>query len=110
MAGLVRVMIERGRKKRTVASAFDWPGWDRSGKSEAEALAVLAAYRLRYAKVAEIAGCGDEFASTGELEVVERLEGTGMTDFYGLSARSAGPEYEQMSEAACERKIALLRA
>jgi hypothetical protein len=60
--------------------------------------------------VAALASLGDEFSATGEPAVVERLEGTGMTDFYGLSARSAGPEYEQMGEDACERKIALLRA
>lgn len=35
-------------------------------------LAVLAAYRPRYAKVAELAGFGAELAATGELEVVER--------------------------------------
>lgn len=71
---------------------------------------MLAAYRPRYAKVAKLAGLADEFRAAGEMAVVERLEGTGMTDFYGLSARSAGPEGEPMSEAACERKIALLRA
>jgi len=110
MSEPIRVMIEQGKKKRSVASAFDWPGWDRSAKTEDQALALLAAYRSRYAKVAEVAGLADEFGATGDLEVVERLEGVGMTDFYGLSFRSAGPEYEQMSEAACERKIALLRA
>ena len=109
MSDPVRVMIERGKKK-TVASAFDWPGWDRSGRTEEEALAVLSAYRPRYAIVAEVAGLAREFAATEQLTVVERLEGTGMTDFYGLSARSAAPEYEQMSDAECERKIALLRA
>ena len=41
---------------------------------------------------------------------MERLKGSGMTDFYGLSYKSAGPEHEPMSGAACERKIALLRA
>jgi hypothetical protein len=25
----IRVMVERGKKKRVVAVAFDWPGWDR---------------------------------------------------------------------------------
>lgn len=110
MSDPVRVMVERGKKKRSVASAFDWPGWDRSAKTEAEALGVLAAYRPRYAKVAELAGLADEFGATGDLEVVERLEGIGMTDFYGVSMRSAAPEYDQMSKAACERKIALLRA
>lgn len=105
----IRVMVEQG-KKRSVASAFDWPGWDRSGKSEDEAMARLATYRPRYARLAERAGLGDEFAATGEVEVVERLEGAPMTDFHGVSARSAGPEQGQMSEAECERKLALLRA
>jgi len=109
MDNAIRVMVEQGKKK-AVASAFDWPGWDRSGKSEEEALKVLAAYRPRYAKVAELAGLADEFRTAGEMAVVERLKGSGMTDFYGLSYRSAGPEHEPMSSAACDRKIALLRA
>ncbi len=110
MSGPVRVMVERGKKKRSVASAFDWPGWDRSGRTEGDAAAELAAYRPRYAKVAALAGLGEAFDATGDLEVVERVEGLGMTDFYGVSMRSAAPEYDQMSEAECERKIALLRA
>lgn len=103
-------MVERGRKKRVVACAFDWPGWDRSAGSEEEALRVLAAYRPRYAKVAALAGLADEFGTTGEPAVIERLEGNGMTDYYGVSGRSAAPEQEQMSDPGCERKIALLRA
>ncbi|MEA2657228.1 MAG: hypothetical protein QOI23_2593, partial [Chloroflexota bacterium] len=111
MGDPIRVMIERGRKKAVaVAIAFDWPGWNRSGKSEEEALQVLTAYRPRYAKIANLAGLADEFRAAREMAVVERLEGTGMTDFYRLSARSAAPEHEPMSDAACERKIALLRA
>ena len=105
----IRVMVEQGKKK-AVASAFDWPGWDRAGKSEDDALAVLATYRPRYARVATLARLADEFVATREMEVVERVNGTGTTDFYGLSARSAGPEQEPMTEAECERKIALLRA
>ena len=42
-----------------------------------DALAVLEAYRPRYATVAELAGLGDAFAAAGELEVVERLPGHG---------------------------------
>ena len=41
----IRVMVERGKKKRVVAVAFDWPGWDRSAKTEEGALQVLDAYR-----------------------------------------------------------------
>ncbi len=109
MGDSIRVMIEMGKQK-VVASAFDWPGWDRSGKSEEDSLRVLATYHPRYAKVAALAGLDNEFGATGELAVVERLEGTGTTDFHGVSARSAGPEQEQMNRAACERKIAVLRA
>jgi hypothetical protein len=106
----IRVMVERGKKKRTVASAFDWSGWDRSGKIEEDAIRVLESYRPRYAKVAALAGLSDEFGTAGELTVVERLEGIGMTDYYGVSGRSAEPEQDQMTEAECERKVALLRA
>jgi hypothetical protein len=109
MRDAIRVMVELG-KKRAVAVALDWPGWDRSGKSEEEALQVLAAYGPRYAKVAELAGLADEFREAGDMAVVERLQGTGMTDFYGLSFRSAESEHEPISAAACKRKIALLRA
>ena len=109
MSDPLRIMIEQG-KKRAVACAFDWPGWDRAAKSEGDALAVLAAYRARYAKVAELAGLASEFGAAGEIAVVERTEGTGMTDFHGVSAKPAAPEQEQMDEAECDRKLALLRA
>jgi len=111
MAGTIRVMVERGRKKPVaVAAAFDWPGWDRSGKSEQGALTLLEAYRPRYAKIAELAGFAEEFRGAGQLAVVERIEGVGMTDFYGLSYRSAKAEQTAMSHAACERKLSLLQA
>ena len=110
MDDAIRVMAEAGKKKRVVACAFDWPGWDRSAKTEEDALRVLADYRLRYAKVATLAGLADEFGASGELTVVERREGNGMTDWYGVSGMPAKPELEPMSDAECERKVALLRA
>ena len=106
---MVRVMVE-SRRKRVVASAFDWPGWGRSVKLGGDALALLEAYRPRYATVADLAGLGGEFGAAGKLEVVEELEGTGMSDFYGVSGRTAAPEYEQMGDVECERKLALLQA
>jgi hypothetical protein len=107
----VRVMIELGpKRKRSVASAFDWPGWDRGAKSEDGALGVLEAYRPRYANVAALAGLAQAFGAAGDLSVVERVDGIGMTDFYGLSMRSSAVEHEPMTDAECERKIALLRA
>jgi hypothetical protein len=110
MAAPIRVMLEQGKKKRVVACAFDWPGWDRSAKIGGDVLAVLAAYRPRYARVAELAGYGTEFGDTGDFEVVERLDGIGMTDYYGVSGKAAAPENDPMTDAECERKIALLRA
>lgn len=106
----IRVMIEKGKKKRTVACAFDWPGWDRSAKTEEDALRVLDSYRPRYAKVAAAAGLSEDFGALGELAVIERQDGIGMTDYYGLSGKPAMPELDQMTKAECERKIALLRA
>jgi hypothetical protein len=110
MGKAIRVMVERGKRKKTVACAFDWPGWDRWGKTEEAALEVLESYRPRYAPVAGLAGLSKPFAAAGEFEVVERLEGIGMTDFYGLSGKPAEPEQHPMTKAECERKIALLRA
>ena len=110
MSNAVRVMVERGKKKRSVACAFDWPGWDRSGKTEGAALLALDEYRPRFAAVAAIAGLADDLAAAGDLEVVERLPGIGMTDFYGVSGVPAGPEHDQMSDTECERKVALLKA
>ena len=109
MGNAIQVMVEQG-KKRAVAVALDWPGWDRSGKTEKEALQTFAAYRPRYAKIAKLAGLGAEFRSAGDISVVERIKGTGMTDYYGLSYHSAKSEQKPMSAAACERNLALLQA
>ena len=110
MSESIRVLLESGKKKRVVASAFDWPGWDRSTKLGGDALAVLDSYRPRFAKVAELAGYGDDFRRLGDLEVVEEVDGIGMTDYYGVSGRAATVEHDPMTEADFERKLALLRA
>ncbi|HET6911685.1 MAG TPA: hypothetical protein VFH54_20355 [Mycobacteriales bacterium] len=110
MGDPIRVMLEHGKKKRVVACAFDWPGWDRSAKKSDDVLAVLEAYRPRYAEVAALAGFGAEFDAADGFAVVEQLDGIGMTDYYGLSGRPATPETGPMTAAEAERKIALLEA
>jgi hypothetical protein len=82
----------------------------RSTRIGQHVLSVLPACRPRYARIAELAGYRAKFAATDEFEVVEQLDGTGMTDFYGASGRAATPEYDPISDAECERKIALLQA
>lgn len=106
-----RVAIEHGPKgKKSVATAIDWPGWERGGTADDVALETLGAYRERYAPVADIAGLRAEFDAIGDLEVTDRYEGTGTTDFWGISTKV--PEYErgQVSDEECERRIEILRA
>ena len=71
----VRVVIEVG-KKRCFASAIDWPGWSRSGKTEADAIEHLAEYANRYANAV-----GAKLPKSPTFEVVERVKGDATTDF-----------------------------
>ena len=63
MSDRLRVILEVGRSRKVVAGAADWPGLDRWGTSEDDALAKLSSYVPRYAGVAERAGMADESAS-----------------------------------------------
>jgi hypothetical protein len=110
MPDSVRVMVERPKKKRAVASALDWPGWGRSAKTEALALEVLERYRPRYAVVAERAGLGKQFAAAGDLDVVATFDGGGMSDYYGVSGQEWPEDAVPMTETECERRIAILEA
>jgi hypothetical protein len=68
--------------KRTFATAADWPGWSRSGRTEQLALEVLAAYAPRYAPVADAEHRRFAAAATvDDLDVVERREGSAGTEF-----------------------------
>jgi len=51
----VDVVLEVGAK-RVFATAVDWPGWCRSGRTEEAALENLLSYADRYAPVATAAG------------------------------------------------------
>lgn len=61
------------------ASALDWPGWSRSGPGDKAAVEALRAYAPRYSPVAR--GAGLEPPDSTQIEVVERLPGSGTTDF-----------------------------
>ena len=56
MTDKLRVILEIGKKRRVVAGAMDWPGLDRWGTSEDDAIEKLLSYVPRYADVAERAG------------------------------------------------------
>jgi hypothetical protein len=106
----LRVLIERGPKgKRTVALAADWPGFERNGRDVDEAVEKLVAYRPRYAKIAERAGLGTEFAAITEPEVIGDYTGPGSTDFWGISFAPSPLDRDPFDEPAFERSITLLR-
>jgi hypothetical protein len=80
--GRIAVTIEATPKK-AFATAVDWPGWSRSGKTEELALTALVAAAPRYAIVAREAG---EPFDADDYHVVERSGGGSGTDFGVLSA------------------------
>ena len=86
VAERTRVYIEQGAKK-AFASAADWPGWCRSGKTPEAAMESLAAYAPRYAKVAKLARI-DWPPDVTNFTIVERLKGDATTDFGAPGAES----------------------
>jgi hypothetical protein len=103
------VYLEVGRKK-TFAGALDWPGWCRSGRDEETALAALAAYAPRYARI--FSRTAIDFVppdDPADFAVVERLAGTSTTDF-GAPEVAPARDREPFDEAARERCEAVLGA
>jgi hypothetical protein len=106
----LRLILEMGKKRKVVAGAMDWPGLDRWGTSEDDALEKLASYIPRYAGVAERAGLETAFAGASDIEVVERVPGSSSTDFWGVAHVPSQIERELLSSAELERRLDLLRA
>lgn len=77
----VAIYVEATDKK-AFACALDWPGWARAAKTEELAIEALASYSERYAPVAAAAGV--RWPTVLDFEVVERLKGTGTTEFGAL--------------------------
>ena len=96
--------------KRSFASAIDWPGWSRGGRTEDEALEALLAYAPRYAAVARRAKVAFRPpATTRGLEVVQRVKGDGGTEF-GVPGKPAEAEDAPISPAELKRLLKLLNA
>ena len=53
---------------------------------------------------------GMEFATTAPVEVAERYQGTGSTDFWGISFAFSDIDRQVMSHAELERELTLLQA
>jgi hypothetical protein len=110
MTDQLRVILEIGKKRRVVAGAMDWPGLDRGGTSEDDALAKLSTYLPRYAAVAERAGMASAFKRLRTPEVVERVPGSSSTDFWGIAHVPSEIEREVLSAKDLERRLKLLQA
>jgi hypothetical protein len=104
----LRLILEIGKKRRVVAGAMDWPGLDRWGTSEDDALAKVSSYVPRYAAVAKRAGMGSAFARARDIEVVERVPGSSSTDFWGVAHVPSEIEREVLPPAELERRLDLL--
>jgi hypothetical protein len=107
MAKRIDVAIEHSPKK-TFASAVDWPGWSRSGRTEQDALDALRSYAARYAPVAERAGEAFPGAEIS-LRVIERNEGGGGTAF-GVPSLVTRADRRRTTAAEADRLARLVEA
>ncbi len=111
MTDRVRVAIEYGKKgKKSAAFALDWPGWNRGGPSNEQAHANWATYRDRYRPVAERAGLVTEFDAQQGSEIVATYEGTGSTDFWGISFAASPFDAGPLDPEVMDRRLKLLWA
>jgi hypothetical protein len=104
----IAVYLELGAKK-VFACSIDFPGWCRSGKTEELALEALAGYATRYAEVARRAKVSFPARAGEDLEVVERIEGSGATDF-GIPYEVAKADAEPLTARQAARQVQLVRA
>jgi hypothetical protein len=105
----VAIAIETG-SKRTFATAIDWPGWSRAGKTAEEAIEALLGAAPRYAAVAKLAG--DSFtapSSEDDLDLKQRVKGDASTDF-GIPAADLDGDDAPLEFAELDRLTALLEA
>jgi hypothetical protein len=103
----LRVAIEAGKKK-SFATALDWPGWSRSGKTTDEAIAVLFDYRERYNDVVGLADL-EPLPADVSVTVVDQTAGDATTDF-GVPGKVIDADFEPLAGDDLARQAALLRA
>jgi hypothetical protein len=95
--------------KRSFAGAVEWPGWARSGRTEADALAALASYAPRYARVVGPRAGFSVPSDTSSFEIVERLDGNATTEFGAPGARP-GADDRPLDPVELARQLAILDA
>ena len=105
----VRVLVEHG-DKRFFATALDWPGWSRSGKSRDEAMARLVEYGRRYKK--SLSAAATELTvpqSVADVDVAAEASGDMNVDF-GVPHTVVELDREPLTADELKRLIKLLTA
>jgi hypothetical protein len=93
--------------KKTFATALDWPGWSRSGKTDELALETLLAYAPRYGRVIRAAGLS--LPAALDADVVERSDGGSGTEF-GVPSRTHDADTRPVDRAEAKRLAAIVEA
>jgi hypothetical protein len=93
--------------KKTFATALDWPGWSRSGKTDELALEALLAYASRYAPIVQSAGV--HLPGSFDADVVERSDGGSGTEF-GVPSRTHDADTRPVDGAEAKRLAAIVDA
>jgi hypothetical protein len=95
------IYLEIG-SRRVFAAAVEWPGWCRSGRDEAAAIAALLAHGERYRAAVGSAGARLRLpGDSDEVSVLERVRGGASTDF---GAPGSVPELDGTAVSAAELK------
>jgi hypothetical protein len=100
------VVVESAPKK-TFASALDWPGWSRSGKTQDAAVEALLSYAPRFEVVAREAGLA--FPSSFDVEIVDRQDGGSGTEF-GVPSRIHDADRQAVDAAEADRQARIVEA
>jgi hypothetical protein len=96
-----------GTGKKAFASALEWPGWSRSGRTPEAAIENLLSYAPRYAPIARAAGL--TFATAFDIDVVEELPGGSGTEF-GVPSLPAAADARPTDAAEAARLASLVGA
>lgn len=105
MPATVKVALEQGRR-RTFASALDWPGWARAGRGDDQALEALESYRNRYGALLTKRGLA---TPTGQLVVAATVHGDAGTDF-GVPGQVVDLDHRRLTSSERARLASILVA
>ena len=90
------------------ASALEWPGWSRSGRTQEASIEALLAHAPRYAAVVRTAGL--DLATSFDVDVAEEASGGSGTDFGVPSALTYAADARPVDATEAARLAVLVEA